>query len=280
MRRESIKKTEQPVPSIREKEFNRTTAEITELSKGLSQKKSLLSQLSEEYIALQNKMLEMATEYEKVSSYLEKSRADVQSLEAIASEKEDYIKKLEERKSSADEELNSYKRSLILKKDAFENEIEDEKAELKKEVRKNESLITSLKVDAEYYVDWTNSLKAEAYDLKQNLATIKDEIEDKELIAKALREVLSSLEEEKEKTSADVTKLINLKTELLSSTEKLESKVKKLEEESVSISLQIDEKKMSMGRLFLKEEKLKEQAHIIKDFYTKNGMKIPEQLNF
>jgi len=280
MRRESIKKTEQPVPSIREKEFNRTTAEITELSKGLSQKKSLLSQLSEEYIALQNKTLEMATEYEKVSSYLEKSRADVQSLEAIASEKEDYIKKLEERKSSADEELNSYKRSLILKKDAFENEIEDEKAELKKEVRKNESLITSLKVDAEYYVDWTNSLKAEAYDLKQNLATIKDEIEDKELIAKALREVLSSLEEEKEKTSADVTKLINLKTELLSSTEKLESKVKKLEEESVSISLQIDEKKMSMGRLFLKEEKLKEQAHIIKDFYTKNGMKIPEQLNF
>jgi hypothetical protein len=35
-----------------------------------------------------------------------------------------------------------------------------------------------------------------------------------------------------------------------------------------------------MGKLFIKEEQVKEQAHLLKDFYNKNGIPVPKELNF
>lgn len=158
MRRDTTTKKEQVVVSPQAQEFNKTTADLNDLILRVDTKRKELSETSDEYIAVSNKLETTIKRLKETQALLDKAIADTQSQEGTRQSIIDDINRLPARKTQADNEYAEYKKSLLLKQEAFKDELEKEKAELYAEKRKLESEITDLKISAEYYVKTVQSL--------------------------------------------------------------------------------------------------------------------------
>ena len=277
MRKESTKK-EPVIVSPKEKEFNKTSADIKKLTIELNEKNSMLSNLSDIYLITAKKVDEINKEYSKSKAILNKATADIDSANVVNKEIIDYTSRLNERKAIADKELSDYKNSLLLKQEVFKTNLETERTILLTEKRKTESTITEVKISLE---NFNNSLAI----VKLEIAKVKEELEALYVnnnfvifsIDKNIK-INSDLKEKSKELTSDVSKLIQSKQDLVILKDTITNSVKEMTCEVSELRKDIDTRKSTMGRLFVKEEELKEQAHLLRDFYIKNGMKIPTEL--
>jgi chromosome segregation ATPase len=280
MRRDPTTKKEQVVVSPQAQEFNKTTADLNDLILRVGAKRKELTETSDEYIAVSNKLETTIKKMKEAQSLLDKVLADIQSQEATKQPIIDDINNLPARKAHADNEYAEYKKSLLLKQEAFKDELEKEKAELSANKRKFESEVTDLKISIEYYTKTVQSLSDQVDAQHKENEELWDKGEKIKKENEALEKIGKDLSDQKGTLTKEVTDLIENKQALLKAKELAEEDVAAFRDVANELSKEISEKKSTMGRLFIKEEKLKELTYMLKDFYNKNGIPIPNELNF
>jgi chromosome segregation ATPase len=206
MRKNITKQKKVVAVSPQAPEINKTQADIKHLTEELANKRKLLQEASDEFIAVSNKLATTEKKYSDLNYKLQKSQADFDSLEVMKEETNIYIANLRKRKELIDKELAQYKKKSLEEFNIYKNELLDEQAKLLKDKRDIENDIAKLQLNIEHL--------SKVLSDNQKAAEDEGDIFDGLVATNAELEInINKLSKEKEKLNKDILVLKDEVTE-------------------------------------------------------------------